>query len=111
MKFSPQLMLGFVLLISCNEVGELKPSIIPVKNQEHEFTLSYFQVKSSIDNNRISLRHEFLNLDTPQGKNALAKAGNRIRQIIGQELYGYWQGTPWDFNSTTKTPKRGSIAC
>jgi len=30
---------------------------------------------------------------------------------VSTELFPYWEGTRWDFNGTTETPGRGSIAC
>lgn len=31
--------------------------------------------------------------------------------LISNDIYSYWQGTPWDFNGTTRMPNQGSIAC
>lgn len=30
---------------------------------------------------------------------------------IGNDIYKKWEGTPWDFNGVTETPKVGNIAC
>ena len=30
---------------------------------------------------------------------------------LGNDLYQQWNGTPWDFNGTTRVPQEGAIAC
>lgn len=46
-----------------------------------------------------------------------AKKYNKIRckkvfvDAITQRIFPYWYGTSWDFNGTTETPQRGTIAC
>jgi hypothetical protein len=32
-------------------------------------------------------------------------------KLINNDIYEYWQGTPWDFYGKTQTPKVGTIAC
>jgi hypothetical protein len=32
-------------------------------------------------------------------------------RLINDDIYSYWEGTPWDFYGTTRTPKTGAIAC
>lgn len=34
-----------------------------------------------------------------------------MRKSISDELFPFWEGTRWNFNGTTETPGRGSIAC
>ena len=35
----------------------------------------------------------------------------RFVSIIVDSIFPYWYGTSWDFNGTTQTPGKGSIAC
>lgn len=46
------------------------------------------------------------------GKNSIIiNMRNYLFKKITNELFTYWYGTKWDFNGTTRTPKKGKIAC
>jgi hypothetical protein len=36
---------------------------------------------------------------------------NFLYNVLSEDIYHYWKGTPWDFNGTTQKPGEGSIAC
>lgn len=38
-------------------------------------------------------------------------AKNLLFTVVDSVIPHYWNGTGWDFNGTTKTPKKGDIAC
>jgi hypothetical protein len=71
--------------------------------------LSYQQEKHFIDSNRKVFQKIYLDDTTKEV--AFSSAKRFLLQTIGTDLYQYWKGTPWDFNGTTTTPQRGTIAC
>lgn len=32
-------------------------------------------------------------------------------KLVNDNIYAYWQGTPWEFYGMTRTPQKGTIAC
>jgi len=38
-------------------------------------------------------------------------AGDYLLDVIINDFFGQWEGTEWDFNGTTRTPRQGKIAC
>ena len=51
-------------------------------------------------------------LDSLNLKNkTITERKERFFSFINTEIPAYWIGTKWDFNGTTRTPKKGNIAC
>jgi hypothetical protein len=45
-------------------------------------------------------------------KDSSTKAvSNFLYNVLSEDIYHYWKGTPWDFNGTTQKPGEGNIAC
>ncbi len=45
-------------------------------------------------------------------KNSLIKSARAyLLKTVSNEVFPMWHGTPWDFNGTTRTPRKGKIAC
>ena len=38
-------------------------------------------------------------------------ASQYLYKVLTDTIYPYWYGTTWDFNGTTRQPKKGKIAC
>jgi len=38
-------------------------------------------------------------------------AADYLFSILNDSIFRYWDGTSWDFNGITQTPKKGQIAC
>jgi len=36
---------------------------------------------------------------------------NYLFKLVDEDIYSYWNGTPWEFHGATRQPKTGSIAC
>jgi hypothetical protein len=36
---------------------------------------------------------------------------NYLYHLVNDDIYAYWQGTPWAFYGMTRTPQAGEIAC
>lgn len=41
----------------------------------------------------------------------ILEARDYLISTMETELFPYWYGTKWDFNGTTRTPRKGRIAC
>ena len=57
----------------------------------------------------ISKQRQTLNASKEQRNYDLLE--KRFVSIIVDSIFPYWYGTSWDFNGTTQTPGKGSIAC
>jgi len=70
---------------------------------------TYDLILSETDSARKKLANTY---NQAQDKNAVIKeARSFIIAKMTQEILPSWYGTNWDFNGTTTTPKKGSIAC
>lgn len=46
------------------------------------------------------------------GKDSVIDTARKfLLNTIGNDVFPYWYGTPWDFNGHTKIPQQGAIAC
>lgn len=101
MKFHIAIFLIFLMLLSCkkdkkNFSAEKMVSI----EKEQDKKPDYKDFLKSVEKNIAELKN----------KPELEKA-NFLYQLISEEIYDYWKGTPWDFNGTTRQPQKGEIAC
>lgn len=106
--------ISFVLfLLSCDEDGNKPPAALLKPSSRSTVTLfTYEQTKKAIDSNRMMLKHRYLHTTTPaERQKILSEAANLFRKAVNDDLFNYWQGTPWDYNGITVQPKQGSIAC
>lgn len=84
------LILSFFLFAQCSsDANELPPP-----------TLSYTDFLKQTGEEKAKL----------QGR-PLDEARAYLFTLINEKIPAYWNGTPWDFNGTTRTPNKGQIAC
>lgn len=69
----------------------------------------YENLKIEIESKRL----DFLKLYTSsENKDSILLLSEEfIFDIITNDIFNYWYNTKWDFNGTTTTPQKGSIAC
>ena len=84
------LLLSIFFLFACNKAVNA-----PIKN-----TADYGAFKDSVTVNKKQLANS-----------SSKKVGNYLFYLVSNDIYGYWQGTPWTFEGTTRKPREGSIAC
>lgn len=60
---------------------------------------------------RDSFRTKYKEANSEEKAAVIIKARKYLINSIGTELFPYWYGTKWDFNGTTRIPKKGKIAC
>lgn len=56
--------------------------------------------------------HNVYNRVTLTGKDSVIDNTRKfLFDIIANDIFPYWYGTPWDFNGHSKIPQQGTIAC
>lgn len=73
------------------------------------FGQSYENLKTEIESKRLT----FLKLyTTSENRDSILLLSEEfLFHIIINDIFNYWYNTKWDFNGTTTSPKKGSIAC
>ncbi|MNV07977.1 hypothetical protein D3C71_984320 [compost metagenome] len=91
-----------ILLISCMEGEKAKTK----KNLP-----AYADLLASVENQRVLFQKEYKNADESVRNNILERAESYLLTTITHDFFDQWTGTEWDFNGTTRTPRKGKIAC
>lgn len=73
--------------------------------------LSYTGIKTSIETKRLEFNAAYMAADSAGKEAILDSARAYLFDRITLDILPAWNGTPWDYNGTTRTPKQGSIAC
>lgn len=90
------------LLLSCFEGEKLKTK---------ERLPAYEDLISSVENQRIFFQKEYNDADESARIQVLERAERYLLKTITTDFFKQWDGTEWDFNGTTRTPRKGKIAC
>jgi hypothetical protein len=79
--------------------------------QSQSIQKDYSKLVENIKIQQDSFALNFQQADTAQQQIIISKARRYLLETITSELLPYWYGTPWDFNGTTRIPRKGKIAC
>jgi hypothetical protein len=90
------------LLLSCFEGG---------KPETKERLMAYADLISSVENQRAIFQKEYEEADESARNEILGRAESYLLKTITTDFFNQWKGTEWDFNGTTRTPRKGKIAC
>ncbi len=60
---------------------------------------------------RDAFMFEYENSNSIKKDSIILDARNYLIHTMATELFPYWYGTKWDFNGTTRIPRKGRIAC
>ena len=71
----------------------------------------YSVVLKSIKIERQSFQSKYKSANSIQKEVILKKAKKYLFKTLSKDIFPQWYGTAWDFNGTTRTPKKGKIAC
>lgn len=71
----------------------------------------YEDLISEVESQRLAFQKEYANADEAARNKIEAKAANYLLGKITHDFFDQWDGTEWDFNGTTRTPRKGKIAC
>ncbi len=84
-------------------------SLLSISSQSQK--KEYPALLNEILNTRDSLAVKYEQSNTSDKNLIITKARKYLEETIVYQLFPYWYGTPWDFNGTTRIPRKGSIAC
>jgi hypothetical protein len=111
---------SIILFTACNRSGAVKQttatpiasSSSPTVYEIPQVDLSkYNDVRAKIEAERVALFSRYQRAATDEQKEIINRARDTFIRSIYAEIFPYWYGTPWDFNGTTETPRKGKIAC
>lgn len=89
-----------VLLCCCQEKTNLKGNLPP-----------YEELIQSVEARRIDFQNEYTQANETRRSEIETEAAAYLLEKITIDFFDQWQGTEWDFNGTTRTPRKGKIAC
>lgn len=87
------------LLLSCFE------------GKKEERLPAYEDLISSVENQRVIFQNEYEKADESVRIQILERAERYLLKTITTDFFKQWDGTEWDFNGTTRIPRKGKIAC
>ncbi|MNJ88811.1 hypothetical protein D3C87_63680 [compost metagenome] len=89
-----------VLLCCCHEKMEVKGNLPP-----------YEDLIASVEKQRTVFQKEYAKADEARRLELENEAESYLLEKITKDFFDQWRGTEWDFNGTTRTPRKGKIAC
>lgn len=102
LKLLPLYTLCFVLLGCFQDKAKLRGSIkLP----------PYEDLVASVESQRLAFQKEYTTADEEDQLVIEEKAESYLLEKITHDFFDQWDGTEWDFNGTTRTPRKGKIAC
>lgn len=90
------LLLPILFILACH--GDKKQLL--TGNIPQRPTVEYSAFKDSVATHKATLKNKPHN-----------EVASYLYHLINDDIYTYWQGTPWTFEGATRTPQQGSIAC
>lgn len=72
---------------------------------------AYEDLVSSMEKERTVFEKAYKQADESERSKIEEKASSDLLEKITHDFFDQWQGTEWDFNGTTRTPRKGKIAC
>ena len=90
------------LLLSCFE-GQ--------KPESQKKLPAYQDLVSSVEEQRVLFQKEYTEADESARDEISERAQSYLLTTITNGFFDQWDGTEWDFNGTTRTPRKGQIAC
>lgn len=111
MKFIHFILITTILtpVISCKPTNKpiavkeaIKEDIPLIKEDLDALNKEYIALRDQVEAYRIKAN---------KGHFSDKEIKNYLFNIITKDYYNYWEGTDWDFNGITETPRNGLIAC
>lgn len=102
LKFLPLYTLCLLLLGCFQDKSKLKGTVkLP----------PYEDLIASVEKQRTAFQKEYATADEAAQSRIEDKAAAYLLEKITHDFFDQWYGTEWDFNGTTRTPRKGKIAC
>ena len=106
-KYYPQKQKVLATPIVAKTVAQVKEIIEPSVIKKPIYKEGYDNLKSDVSERR----KELAQLYKTHSDSALQLSEAYLNAKIGDDFFGHWYGTVWDFNGITETPNDGLIAC
>lgn len=71
----------------------------------------YEDLIAEVESKRLAFQKEYTNADEEFRNTIEAEAADYLLEKITHDFFDQWHGTEWDFNGTTRIPRKGKIAC
>ncbi len=71
----------------------------------------YEDLIASVEKQRLTFEKEYNEADEAEQNSIEEKAASYLLKTITTDFFNQWDGTEWDFNGTTRIPRKGKIAC
>lgn len=102
LKFTTLCILSFLLTGCLDNKAEVKGKLnLP----------AYEELIASVEKQRLVFQKAYNESDESDRSEIEEKAGSYLLEKITGDFFDQWYGTEWDFNGTTRTPRKGKIAC
>lgn len=72
---------------------------------------NYAQLVEEINTKQDVFASNYKQADSTQKKIIIRQARSYLTKTMSSKVFPYWYGTQWDFNGTTRIPRKGKIAC
>ena len=79
--------------------------------QSQSTSKDYSTLKEEIKTKKEKLQTAYSQADELRKLEIVEESRSYLFKVISKEVFKQWYGTKWDFNGTTRTPKKGEIAC
>lgn len=71
----------------------------------------YEDLIASVEKQRLAFEKEYNEADEAEQNRLEERAASYLLKTITTDFFNQWDGTEWDFNGTTRIPRKGKIAC
>lgn len=71
----------------------------------------YSDVLQEIQAEKESFQSAYSQANESEKSKIIEEVKTYLTKAISKDIFPQWYGTKWDFNGTTRTPKKGEIAC
>jgi hypothetical protein len=75
------------------------------KNKDYSTVLQEIQAEKE------SFQSAYSQANVSEKSKIIEEVKTYLNKAISKDIFPQWYGTKWDFNGTTRTPKKGEIAC
>jgi hypothetical protein len=86
-------------------------SCVPERTKVNGNLPAYEDLVSSVEKQREAFQKEYEEADEADQSKIEERAASYLLKKITRDFFDQWDGTEWDFNGTTRTPRKGKIAC
>jgi len=103
--------IALFLLASCSNSTTNDQDFTAIQLGALDNVSSYTDLIAKVAEARTELGSQYNSGNEQQKDSLISVARDYLFTVIITKYFDEWNGTEWDFNGTTRTPKKGKIAC